>query len=57
MEYIGKSDAAKAWLKARAEAKDAEENVTAASGIEATNTGRPADIKVKTETANPFSVK
>ncbi len=57
MEYIGKSDAAKAWLKGRAEAKDAEENGTADSGIEATNTGRPADIKVKTETTNPFSVK
>ena len=57
MEYIGKSDTARAWLKARAEAKAAEEKGVAAPGTEATNTGRPADIKVKTETTNPFSVK
>jgi hypothetical protein len=57
MAYIGKSDEAKAFLKARAEAKEAEAAASAASGTEATNTGRPLDIKVKTETSNPFSIK
>ncbi len=57
MDYIGKSDQAKAFLKARAEARAAEAEGPAATGTEATNTGRVIEIKVKTETTNPFSVK
>ncbi len=58
MQYIGSSDAAKAFLKERAAAKAAKEGEgVAASGPEATNTGKVTDIKVQTESSNPFSVK
>ena len=57
MEYIGKSDAAMDFLKERAAAKADKEDSTPATGPEATNTGRPVDIRVNTETQNPFSVK
>lgn len=54
MKYIGDSDAAKAYLKARATAK---EGKIVASGTEAINAGKPLNIEVKTETSNPFSVR
>lgn len=56
MKYIGDSEAARNFLKERAAAADAEGQVNA-TGTEATNTGKPLDIKVKTESSNPFSVK
>ncbi len=54
MEYIGSSDAAKEFLKNRKKAT--EEAVEASTGtVEAS--GKPLDIEVKTDGANPFSVK
>lgn len=57
LAYLGKSEAAKAYLKARAEAKDEESKGKAATGKEISNTGGAVGIKVKTETGNPFSSK
>lgn len=56
-KYIGKSAEAKAFLKDRAAARNADNEALKASQIEASNTGSPLDIKVKTETSNPFSVR
>jgi len=55
-KYIGSSAEAKAFLEERAAAKNAAIEAPAVSQVEGT-VGQPLDIKVKTETSNPFSVR